>query len=121
FSERLAEAGIRPYLRDIERLTRQRVFVIPVPEGVDYAAVKAAVPTSELVEEPRRDDRRGRPADGRGRRDGHAGHASHGHAHHQRGDAPRPARNGPAATVAQSLGQRDAAPRGDRRPEQGKG
>jgi ATP-dependent RNA helicase RhlE len=107
----------RPYLRDIERLTRQRVFVLTVPEGVDYAAVKAAaVPTSELIDD-RRDDRRGRPGEGRGRRDGH-GHA-HGQAHHQRGDAPRAGRNphGPAATVAQLNGQRDGAGRGDRRPD----
>jgi ATP-dependent RNA helicase RhlE len=110
----------RPYLRDIERLTRQRVFVLPVPEGVDYAAVKAAaVSTSDLVDDrgDRRDDRRGRPSDGRNnRRDGGHGHAAHGERHHggPRGGG-RPAPNGPAATVAQGQAGRDGAPRGERR------
>jgi ATP-dependent RNA helicase RhlE len=53
----------KPYLRDIERLTRQRVFVLPIPDGVDFSIKGGKIPESELVEDDARDG--GRRGDAR--------------------------------------------------------
>jgi ATP-dependent RNA helicase RhlE len=48
----------KAFLRDIERLTRQRVFVVPIPDGCDFTVKGGKLPESELVEDERRDGRR---------------------------------------------------------------
>jgi ATP-dependent RNA helicase RhlE len=101
----------RSYLRDIERLTRKRVFVAPTPTDLpEVAAVKSNGPAEDERRDDRRDGRRGgRPSDSR----------SDSRGHHPRADAPRPGRNpqGPAAIVAQRDAHRDVAGRSERRSE----
>ena len=99
----------RPYLRDIEKLTRQKVKIMAVPEGTDLSPI-------ELAPRPRQDGRpQHRPAGKPGE-----GHRKSGEGHRKAGDGPRkPFRarkakgkpQGQRANASQSQGQR---PHGDR-------
>ena len=50
----------RPYLRDIEKLTRQKVTPVPLPADflAEAAKLRKSLPPQALREEPRRDDTR---------------------------------------------------------------
>jgi len=86
----------RPYLRDIEKLTRQKVTVVPLPGG--FLAESAKIKSSRSPMPVSRDEQNGR--NGRAMQ-----HAS------QRGPRANPARS--------DQPRREGQPFGDRRPAQG--
>ncbi|WP_179505851.1 MULTISPECIES: DEAD/DEAH box helicase [unclassified Sphingomonas] len=108
----------KPYLRDIERLTKVKPAVMPLPENFLADAARLPAPSRRPADEEheaRRDHGRGRPGAGRGeggrsdggRRDGGRGDGARrdgGRSQPARGDAPR--RDG------------TAAPRPERRPDE---
>ncbi|PSC03949.1 RNA helicase [Alsobacter soli] len=107
----------RAYLRDIERVTRQRVPQADLPAGLAAAAEEEAKRTASQPREERRDDRggrNGRGQQGRGGRPGGQGQNRQG----QRSAQARPQGERPAAQGQGGRPQRDdqrARPQGEAR------
>ncbi len=108
----------RAYLRDIERLTRQKVPVAPLPEGFKVP------PRGSVEEEPRRPpEGQRRPGAGRGApRQGerHYGGGGRGQDGHGRGQ-PAPTRAGAGRPEGDRRPRPTEAPRNAQRPQQGRG
>ena len=92
----------KPYLRDIEKLTRQKVTVVPLPEG--FIAESAKIKSSRSPMPISRDEANGR--NGRAMQ-------------HARGPRPNPARGDQPRREGGSFERREGQPHGDRRPAQG--
>ncbi|WP_342251000.1 DEAD/DEAH box helicase [Sphingomonas sp. OTU376] len=113
----------RPYLRDIERLIRQKLSVVPLPEGFVAAAEK--IKTSRVNVAPSRDEQNGRNGramqrDGRrpggppqrGRPGGQRDDRARGDQPRRDGHAPRPEAAGAAAGEPRPR-RFDAQPQGE--------
>jgi ATP-dependent RNA helicase RhlE len=130
----------KPYLRDIERLTRVTLASLPLPESFLAEAAKLPAPSrkpAEQEQDARRDarDARGRGGQGRGgqgrnnnvsrggqardgqSRDAHARNDRHARPQGERGPVFNPLGNDARGTVE----HRSARPEGDRRPARPEG
>jgi ATP-dependent RNA helicase RhlE len=113
----------RAYLRDIEKLTRLKVPVTPLPEGFSAGPVAGEAPEPR---EPRREQQRSRPAP---HARGHQGHgqprsadpsADRGPRRRSRGNGPKPAGAGqPSGGQRQAQGQPSRQPQGQQKRSEG--
>ncbi len=134
----------KPYLRDIERLTRVTLAPLPLPESFLAEAAKLPAPSrkpEEQARDARRDERdaRGRGGQGRGGQgrnnnvsrggQGRDGQSRDQHARNDRHARPQGERQGDRGPVYNPLGneargtveQRSARPEGERRPARPEG
>ena len=135
----------KPYLRDIERLTRVTLAALPLPESFQAEAAKLPAPSrkpAELEQDARRDarDARGRGGQGRGGQgrggqgrnnnvsrggQGRDGQSRDAHARNDRGPCPQGERGpvfNPLGNEARGgVDQRPARAEGDRRPARPEG